>query len=78
MGFWKATLMKDSILVENAKAETAMGHLERIGTLKDIPSDKKITAWIKEAMQLNDKGIKLLSKAKPAEKKELVIPDYFT
>lgn len=78
MGFWKATLMKDSILVENAKSETAMGHLGRIGSLKDMPSDKKITAWIKEAMQLNDNGIKLPAKAKPADKKELIIPDYFT
>ena len=35
-------------------------------------------AWIKEAMMLNDKGIKLPSKAKPAaDKKELFIPDYF-
>jgi uncharacterized protein YdeI (YjbR/CyaY-like superfamily) len=54
-----------------------MGHLGRITSLKDMPSDKKITGWIKEAMQLNDKGIKLPSKAKPADKKELVVPDYF-
>jgi uncharacterized protein YdeI (YjbR/CyaY-like superfamily) len=77
MSFWKAALMKDPILVENAKAETAMGHLGRITSLKDMPSDKKITGWIKEAMLLNDKGIKLPAKAKPAEKKELVVPDYF-
>jgi uncharacterized protein YdeI (YjbR/CyaY-like superfamily) len=77
MGFWKASLLKDPILVENAKSETAMGHLGRITSLKDMPSDKKITAWIKEAMQLNDKGIKLPARAKPADKKELVVPDYF-
>jgi uncharacterized protein YdeI (YjbR/CyaY-like superfamily) len=77
MGFWKASLMKDPVLVENAKSETAMGHLGRITSLKDMPSDKKITGWIKEAMQLNDKGIKLPAKAKPADKKELVVPDYF-
>ena len=77
MSFWKASLMKDPILVENAKSETAMGHLGRITSLKDMPSDKKITSWIKEAMELNDKGIKLPSKAKPADKKELVVPEYF-
>jgi uncharacterized protein YdeI (YjbR/CyaY-like superfamily) len=76
MGFWKAALMKDALLLENAKAETAMGHLGKIGSLQDLPPDKKITAWIKEAMVLNDKGIKLPSKAKPADKKELVMPDY--
>ncbi|MFM6925274.1 MAG: YdeI/OmpD-associated family protein [Ferruginibacter sp.] len=77
MGFWKASLMKDKVLLENAKSETAMGHLGRISSLKDMPSDKKITNWIKEAMQLNDKGIRLPAKAKPAEKKELDVPDYF-
>lgn len=80
MGFWKASLMKDPSLVENAKSETAMGHLGRITSLKDMPSDKKITGWIKEAMELNDKGIKLPAKEKPSEKekKELTVPDYFT
>ena len=77
-GFWKASLMKDPVLVENAKSEVAMGHLGRITGLKDLPSDKKMTAWIKEAMALTDKGIKLPSKAKATEKKELVVPDYFT
>jgi uncharacterized protein YdeI (YjbR/CyaY-like superfamily) len=77
-GFWKGSLMKDPVLMENAKSETAMGHLGRLTSLKDLPSDKKITAWIKEAMMLNDKGIKV-AKTKPTEKekKALVIPDYF-
>lgn len=75
-GFWKAALMKDRVLIENARAETAMGHLGRLGSLKDLPSDKKMIAWIKEAMQLTDDGIKLTPKAKPV--KELMIPGYFT
>ncbi len=76
-GFWKAALMKDPVLIESAKTEVAMGHLGKITSLKDLPSDKKLAAWIKEAMALNDKGIKVPSKAKSAEKKELVVPDYF-
>jgi uncharacterized protein YdeI (YjbR/CyaY-like superfamily) len=75
-GFWKASLMKDPILVENAKSESAMGHLGRISSLKDLPPDKKIIGYIKEAMTLTDKGIKLPAKAK-AEKKDLDVPDYF-
>ncbi len=74
-GFWKASLMKDPILIETAKTEVAMGHLGCIRTLKDLPSDKKLTAWIKEAMELNDKGIKVVKK--PVVKVELVEPDYF-
>ncbi len=73
-GFWKASLMKDPMLMETAKSEVAMGHLGRITSLKDLPNDKKIIGYIKEAMKLNDDGIKLV-KAKPITKKELVIPD---
>ena len=76
-GFWKAALMKDPVLIENARLETAMGHLGKITSLKDLPSDKKITAWIKEAMQLTDKGIKLPAKTKTVVKTELAVPDYF-
>ena len=76
-GFWKAKLMKDTVLVDNAKSEVSMGHLGRLTSLKDLPSDKKMAAWIKEAMKLNDQGIKV-AKPKPTVKKELVIPGYFT
>ena len=76
-GFWKAALMKDPVLVENARSEVAMGHLGRLTSVKDLPADKKMLGWIKEAMQLTDKGIKLPAKAKAADKKELVVPDYF-
>lgn len=75
MGFWNAEMMKDPVLMENAKSETAMGHLGRISSLKDLPSDKKIIAWIKEAMHLTDYGIKLPAKPKTAAK-DIPVPDY--
>ncbi|WP_332734336.1 YdeI/OmpD-associated family protein [Flavihumibacter sp.] len=71
--FWKASLMKDPILIENARAETAMGHLGKIMSLKDLPADKQMIAYLKEAMELNDKGIKLPKKT-AAPKKELMVP----
>ncbi|MEO7490495.1 MAG: YdeI/OmpD-associated family protein [Ferruginibacter sp.] len=77
-GFWKAALMKDPVLIEHAKSEVSMGHLGRLSSLKDLPTDRKITSWIKEAMALNDNGIKLVAKSASTEKKELVVPDYFT
>ena len=77
MGFWKAALMKDVVLMENAKSEVAMGHLGKITSLKDIPSDKKITGWIKEAMVLNDKGIKLTKEPKSVAQVETAIPAFF-
>lgn len=73
-GFWKGSLMSDPVLIQNAKTETAMGHLGKLTTLKDLPSDKKIKAYIKEAMKLNEDGIDVV-KAKPITSKELIVPD---
>lgn len=75
-GFWKAALMKDKTLIANAKSESAMGHYGKIKSIEDLPADKKIIAHIKDAMKLNEKGIKLPSK-KIASKKEITVPDYF-
>jgi len=75
-GFWKASLMKDPVLMEIAKTEVSMGHLGKITSLKDLPSDKKLTAWIKEAMKLNDDGIKIVKA--PVVKNEYTVPDYIT
>lgn len=76
--FWKAAIMKDPILVRNARTEQAMGHLGRITSLKDLPKDRQLIAWIKEAMKLNEQGVKLPPKIVTKEKNELDIPPYFT
>ena len=76
-GFWKASLMKDKTLIANAESETAMGHYGKITSLKDLPSDKKIIAHIKDAMMLNEKGIKLPKRKATTAKKDIVVPDYF-
>lgn len=76
-GFWKASLMKDNTLTKNAESESAMGHYGKITSLKDLPPDKKIIAHIKEAMMLNEKGIKLPSRKITTVKKEVVVPAYF-
>lgn len=76
MGFWKAALMKDKVLLENASSETSMGHLGRITSLKDLPSDKKILSWIKEAMLLNDKGIKVQKEKQPPSALPEIHPEF--
>jgi uncharacterized protein YdeI (YjbR/CyaY-like superfamily) len=65
--FWKAALMKDKSLAEKASAQEAMGHLGKICSLEDLPPDKKLKAWIAEAMKLTDDGMKL-----PANRKKTV------
>ncbi len=76
-GFWKAAIMKDAEKLK-ANQENSMGHLGKIKSLADLPSDKILINYIKEAAKLNDEGIKLPPREKITEKKELIIPDYFT
>lgn len=73
--FWKAQLMKDPILVTNAKSETAMGHLRKIKSLKDLPKDKVLISYLKEAAKLNKEGAKLPPRSKT--RKEPVVPESF-
>jgi uncharacterized protein YdeI (YjbR/CyaY-like superfamily) len=72
-GFWKTALMKDAkeMISQN---EYAMGHMGKIRSLKDLPPDKKITTWIKEAMKLNDDDVKLPERKKRDANKEIEIP----
>ncbi|MDQ6902926.1 MAG: YdeI/OmpD-associated family protein [Bacteroidota bacterium] len=72
-GFWKTSLMKDAQEMMG-KNEHSMGHLGKITSLKDLPSDKKILGWLREAMKLNDDNIKLPERKKTIDKKELEIP----
>ncbi len=80
IGFWKAELMRNgTTLVANAKSESAMGHFGKVKSLQDLPADKTIVAYIKEAMRLNEAGIKLSTKKPSAiTKQELEVPkDFF-
>ena len=53
-GFWKAKLMKDPQLMANAASEGAMGQLGRLTSLRDLPSNKVILGYLKEAAALNE------------------------
>ena len=72
--FWKQSLMETDAFPKN---KTAMGSFGRITSLKDLPSDKVILGLIHQAMELNEKGVKVPKK--PATtKKELVVPAILT
>lgn len=56
-GFWKAKLMKDPQgLFDTDKRSGMWG--TRLESLDDLPSDKVLVAYIKEAVALNEKGVK--------------------
>jgi len=72
-GFWKASLLKDSEGILHLAERNAMGHLDRLGSLKDLPADKILIAYLKEAALLNKNKVKVV-KPKSVPKKELPIP----
>lgn len=74
-GFWKASLMSDSNRLLTQSRE-AMGQMGQIKSLEDLPPDDVLIAYIREAARLNDEGVKLPSRAKTAETKDLSVPDY--
>ena len=74
--FWKGTIMKDDDKIINSVGKTAMGHMGRITSVKDLPPKKILVKYIREAIELNEKGVKV-PKKKPATVKEIPIPEDF-
>ena len=74
LGFWKASLLKDDGGLLKMFEKAGMGHLENIGSLEDLPADKILLAYIREASRLNEEGVKLPARAKKATIKELPVP----
>jgi uncharacterized protein YdeI (YjbR/CyaY-like superfamily) len=76
-GFWLYELVLEP--AENGAPERdGMGQFGRITSLADMPSDKKLLAYIKKAVELNESGAKRPASLRPAKRQELIIPDYFT
>ncbi len=71
-GFWKASLILDES--SRAAENEAMGNFGRLTRLSDLPNDKQLAVYIRQAARLNDKGIKV-SRRKPAQKKEIPVPE---
>ena len=76
-GFWKASLMPDphGLLTQS---EAAMGQFGQIKSAEDLPPRDVLIAYIKEAVRLNEEGVKVASRPRTAGPKELTVPDYFT
>ncbi len=73
-GFWKQKILDTDAFPRH---KSAMGSFGRITAISDLPKDKEMIELIKLAVELNEKGVKV-PKAKPAPKKELVVPDDLT
>ena len=70
-GFWKAELL---LAAADSKTQEAMGQFGRIVTVADLPSENTLISYIKKAMQLNDDGAKVPSRAKAPAPRPLDVP----
>lgn len=75
-GFWKGALV-----TEVSSDKTAAGQFGRLTSVKDLPSKKDMTRFIKRAMELSENGTPtkrpLESTPKKVPKKMPPMPDYF-
>ena len=66
-------LWKGSLIVGDGDRD-AMGHLGKIRKLSDLPPKRVLASYIKQAMKLNEAGVKSPTRSKPKAKKPVVIP----
>jgi uncharacterized protein YdeI (YjbR/CyaY-like superfamily) len=69
-GFWKGRLVASG----DSNQEEMTGPFGRLKSVKDLPSKKEMTAYIKRAMKLNEEGI-TTRKAKKARPERPVPPE---
>jgi len=76
-GFWKAAMMKDSKKFLEPMGKTAMGHFNKLTSVDDLPSDKIMISYIKEAVGLNELKISV-PKKKTATKETIPRHEQFS
>lgn len=74
-GFWKSSLLPDPHDLLKKNTVDAMGQLGRLTSVADLPEDSILIDYIRNAVKLNEEGVKVASK--PGQPRtELIVPDY--
>ncbi|HTJ52512.1 MAG TPA: YdeI/OmpD-associated family protein [Cyclobacteriaceae bacterium] len=73
---YKAELMKDKAIQDSVKAGKKFGYMDKLKSVSELPKKNILISLIKEAMTLNEQGIKK-EVSKSAKSKVLEVPDYF-
>ncbi len=71
-GFWKGSLLLPE---DDPKRAEAMGHLGRVTSLRDFPSVSRLRALIRNAMRLNEQGVKPVRRARAPKPPVVEPPD---
>jgi uncharacterized protein YdeI (YjbR/CyaY-like superfamily) len=71
-GFWKSALILDK---KSEAVEKGAGQFGRITAIANLPSKKALSGYIKEAMKLNETGVKPPARSRPKAPAEVVVPE---
>jgi uncharacterized protein YdeI (YjbR/CyaY-like superfamily) len=77
LGFWKERLIFGTKARPDDREKSGLGQFGRITSLADLPKDKVLLGYIREAARLNEAGIKPPPRPKAQERKALIVPPYF-
>jgi uncharacterized protein YdeI (YjbR/CyaY-like superfamily) len=62
-GFWK-----DKLIVREDRGSGAMGSFGRITAVTDLPSKRRMVGYVRQAMKLNEDGVKSPTRSKQARR----------
>lgn len=76
--FIKSEFMSDPRFAGGKKVKPGQRFMSRITSMSELPSDEELAGFVKQAMDLNDRGVKLDKTAKAAPSSQQVeTPAYF-
>src|SRR6266550_8098490 len=67
-GFWKGRLIVGKKKGIASAEDEAMGQFGRITSLADLPSDETMIGYVREAVRLNEAGIKEPARSRPKKR----------
>lgn len=76
-GFWKDELLRGEKVSLGKSNEKAMGSFGRLTSVSDLPAERAMKSLIKQAMKLNDDGIKRPALARSKQPIVVKPPAYF-
>jgi hypothetical protein len=72
---WKGDLIPEVAAAYGPQSDQAMGTFGRITRLEDLPDDAKIIDWVRQAVDLNVRNVKLPQRSRQVDRPEAVVPD---
>lgn len=74
-GFWKGSLITGG---DGGMETRAMGQFGRITSVDDLPPKRVVAGYVKQAMRLNEEGVKTPTRRKGPPRPDLATPDELT